>query len=344
MQRGDGVVVVEHNLDFLARVDWIVDLGPGGGHARRRPAVLWPVRHLPRRGRVADGATAAGADRLAAARAGFGYNPGKVNPQQTKNHEGILNQVSQVSQTGWQIFVEVPGKAPIELPPGESVIGRSRACIVQIAETTVSRQHAIFVVEPGKVRLRDLGSSNGTFVNGQRVDGEIPLADGDRVVVGEAELVLRMLAPLGPSEATAKLVIPPLTEPPAPPESPVTPPPTAAPVASAAPSWTAPAWAATPSPGVLPELPPSPPPASTRTGPAAASQAPLGADAAVANSDRVGGGAAPGCACSKRSDGSDVSDSFGARSAGREEGRRAAAVDSRHRPRSGAAAGAARST
>ena len=118
--------------------------------------------------------------------------------------------MSQVSQTGWQIFVEVPGKAPIELPPGESVIGRSRACLVQIAETTVSRQHAIFVVEPGRVKLRDLGSSNGTFVNGQRVDGEMPLEDGDRVVVGEAELVLRMLAPLGPAEATAKLVIPPM--------------------------------------------------------------------------------------------------------------------------------------
>jgi pSer/pThr/pTyr-binding forkhead associated (FHA) protein/uncharacterized RDD family membrane protein YckC len=124
-----------------------------------------------------------------------------------------LSQVNQVSQTGWQIFVEVPGKAPIELPNGESVIGRSRACLVQIAETTVSRQHAILVVEPGKVRLRDLGSSNGTFVNGERVDGELPLADGDRVVVGEAELVLRMLAPLGPSEATARLVIPPLTAP-----------------------------------------------------------------------------------------------------------------------------------
>jgi excinuclease ABC subunit A len=31
VQRGDGVVVVEHNLDFLAHVDWVVDLGPGGG-------------------------------------------------------------------------------------------------------------------------------------------------------------------------------------------------------------------------------------------------------------------------------------------------------------------------
>ena len=31
MQRGDGVVVVEHSLDLIARADWIVDLGPGGG-------------------------------------------------------------------------------------------------------------------------------------------------------------------------------------------------------------------------------------------------------------------------------------------------------------------------
>ncbi|MEO8195516.1 MAG: FHA domain-containing protein [Thermoanaerobaculia bacterium] len=136
-----------------------------------------------------------------------------------------------MSQTDWQIFVEVPGKAPVELPAGESVIGRSRACLVQIAETTVSRQHAIFVVEPGKVRLRDLGSSNGTFVNGQRVDGEIPLADGDRVVVGEAELVVRMLAPLGPSEATARLVIPPMTAP-----APVTAPPLPASAPASAPA------------------------------------------------------------------------------------------------------------
>ena len=116
-----------------------------------------------------------------------------------------------MSENGWQIFVEVPGKAPIELRNGEAVIGRSRSCIVQIAETTVSRQHAVFVVEPGNVRLRDLGSSNGTYINGKRVDGVQALNDGDRVVVGEAELIVRILAPLGPAEATQRLVIPPLT-------------------------------------------------------------------------------------------------------------------------------------
>jgi len=197
-----------------------------------------------------------------------------------------VSQADQVSQTGWQIFVEVPGKAPIELPPGESVIGRSRNCVVQIAETTVSRQHAIFVVAPGNVRLRDLGSSNGTFVNGERVDGEIPLADGDRVVVGEAELVLRMLAPLGPAEATARLVIPPMTRadvppPGSPPAPPFPPLPPSFPSAATPGSSAAPAWASTPLPA-----------------PGVPTVAPMAASAAGAS------GAAPGSAHGRSAPGS----------------------------------------
>ena len=153
-----------------------------------------------------------------------------------------------MNANGWQIFVEVPGKAPIELETGEAVIGRSRACAVQIAETTVSRQHAVFVVELGSVRLRDLGSSNGTYVNGKRVDGSQALSDGDRVVVGEAELIVRILAPLGPAEPTQRLVIPPLA-------APATP---AAFAAEAKPAEPAPSFRRTPAPVEAP--PPSPAP------------------------------------------------------------------------------------
>ena len=89
---------------------------------------------------------------------------------------------------GWQVFFEIPGKPPVELPDGDSIIGRSRSSVVHIPETTVSRQHArVAVAGGGQVVLHDLGSSNGTYVNGDKVEGERRLADGDRVLVGDAE-------------------------------------------------------------------------------------------------------------------------------------------------------------
>ncbi len=114
----------------------------------------------------------------------------------------------------WQVFVEVPGKPPVELPEGESVVGRSRTCAVHIPESTVSRQHAkLLVGAAGKVIVRDLGSSNGTFVNGEKVDGERAIANGDRVTVGEADVVVRILPPVEPADATMKVHIPPMTAP-----------------------------------------------------------------------------------------------------------------------------------
>jgi uncharacterized RDD family membrane protein YckC len=115
---------------------------------------------------------------------------------------------------GWQVFFEIPGKPPVELPDGESIIGRSRTSAVHIPETTVSRQHArVVVAAAGEVVLHDLGSSNGTYVNGEKVEQQRRLADGDRVMVGDAELTLRVLAPIEPSDATVRVSIPPLAAP-----------------------------------------------------------------------------------------------------------------------------------
>ena len=117
---------------------------------------------------------------------------------------------------GWQVFFEIPGKPPVELREGESIIGRSRTSAVHIPETTVSRQHArVTVNDGGIVLLADLGSANGTVVNGEKVEGDRRLADGDRVLVGDAELVIRILAPAEAADATVRVVIPPLGPPPA---------------------------------------------------------------------------------------------------------------------------------
>ncbi|MCM2268881.1 MAG: FHA domain-containing protein, partial [Thermoanaerobaculia bacterium] len=115
---------------------------------------------------------------------------------------------------GWQIFVEVAGRPPFEVRPGESIIGRSRMAQVHINESTVSRQHARILASPiGEVTVEDLGSSNGTYVNNEKIEGRRRLADGDRIHVGDAELRVRIVAPVAASEATVRMSLPPMSAP-----------------------------------------------------------------------------------------------------------------------------------
>lgn len=75
------------------------------------------------------------------------------------------------------------------LPEGTITIGRESRCDVAIKDPLVSRRHCEITVRDGVVRIRDLGSSNSTFVNGDSVD-EGKLAPGDEITVGNAVLIL----------------------------------------------------------------------------------------------------------------------------------------------------------
>lgn len=71
---------------------------------------------------------------------------------------------------------------------GTTTMGRSHEATLTVNDNRVSRQHVAIAVEPGgRVVLRDLGSTNGTFVNGQRVE-EHPLIDGDKVQISSATI------------------------------------------------------------------------------------------------------------------------------------------------------------
>jgi pSer/pThr/pTyr-binding forkhead associated (FHA) protein len=65
------------------------------------------------------------------------------------------------------------------------VLGRQADCDLVLHDEQASRRHA--QVEPGPEGfvLVDLGSTNGTLLNGRPVDGPAPLAPGDRIVVGD---------------------------------------------------------------------------------------------------------------------------------------------------------------
>lgn len=70
------------------------------------------------------------------------------------------------------------------------VIGRSPACDVVIDLPMVSSRHAILEPAGDGWRIRDLGSTNGTFVRGRRIDGPAAVADGDVIGLGSSRLRL----------------------------------------------------------------------------------------------------------------------------------------------------------
>jgi predicted component of type VI protein secretion system len=75
----------------------------------------------------------------------------------------------------------------ISLPVGKFIVGREEDCHLRPNSDLVSRHHCVFTSDEYSVRLRDLGSTNGTFVNGERIRGQVILKEGDRVVIGKLE-------------------------------------------------------------------------------------------------------------------------------------------------------------
>jgi two-component system cell cycle response regulator len=70
----------------------------------------------------------------------------------------------------------------------KTVIGRGQKAQVRLLDDGISREHAQLVVEGSKIFLEDLGSTNGTFCNGLKVDRR-ELADGDKILVGSTTIL-----------------------------------------------------------------------------------------------------------------------------------------------------------
>jgi predicted component of type VI protein secretion system len=89
----------------------------------------------------------------------------------------------------------------IPLGTKKFLIGREQDCHLRPNSELVSRHHCVFTVDDFSVHVRDLGSTNGTFVNDQRVRGEILLNSGDRIRVGKLDFELAIGEPVAAATA-----------------------------------------------------------------------------------------------------------------------------------------------
>ena len=91
----------------------------------------------------------------------------------------------------------------LALDEGETILGRSREATLFIDDESVSRRHARIMISSGSIVVEDLGSKNGTTLNGERLTGPAPLDDGATLRIGSVSLLFRVFDDSGPTKTGA---------------------------------------------------------------------------------------------------------------------------------------------
>lgn len=104
------------------------------------------------------------------------------------------------------IFKDTGTIRTVEMTGDSMRIGRSLSADLRFEDPTVSRRHAVLILESGGVRVLDDRSLNGVFINGERVVSQL-LDDGDEIVIGRYRLRFADLTP-----APAAAIVPALAE------------------------------------------------------------------------------------------------------------------------------------
>ena len=84
----------------------------------------------------------------------------------------------------------------LKLGDGITTAGRHDECQLRIKSSEVSRKHCQFFEKNGMLMVKDLGSSNGTFLNGKKIEGQRVLEAGDELTLGPVKLKVEALGKL----------------------------------------------------------------------------------------------------------------------------------------------------
>lgn len=101
---------------------------------------------------------------------------------------GIASRLKQAEPGKRPGTIVMPSGDRIELRDGKNLIGRLSDCVVMISDGNTSRHHAQIHRAGSGFVINDLGSTNGTYVNGEQLTADHRLADGDIVTVGSVSL------------------------------------------------------------------------------------------------------------------------------------------------------------
>jgi hypothetical protein len=91
------------------------------------------------------------------------------------------------------------------LTQGQNVIGRTDEADICVDKTEVSRCHAMITVQGTSAVIEDLGSKNGTYVNGRQIDGPTTLNNGDEIWIGRSVARMRFLIEGEPTKTEASV-------------------------------------------------------------------------------------------------------------------------------------------
>ncbi|WP_020473509.1 FHA domain-containing protein [Zavarzinella formosa] len=104
-------------------------------------------------------------------------------------------------------LVPMDGGSPVEIEKDLIVVGRREDCDVLLDHKSISKQHCVIVKNDGLLLIRDLGSTNGTRVNGQRVR-RAALLPNDQLFIASLRYTVQVAhddEPLSPNEYTQQL-------------------------------------------------------------------------------------------------------------------------------------------
>lgn len=116
---------------------------------------------------------------------GFGYSFAGAVRDLTRERPGTIE------PSAWSLIQD---DRVIPIPEGETILGRDHLAGVRIPSESVSRRHARIVILRTSATIEDLGSKNGTYLRGERIESPESLKDGDSIRIGSVPLAVRFVS------------------------------------------------------------------------------------------------------------------------------------------------------